>query len=183
MQNVDAATTAATDGTTPAAKIFATAATTGSKGATDAIVTRQTRAAGNPLVIRDSASLQRWRKQLRTLTRARNLPAVLFQLPELSYEQNRSLSALAGGYQKACGCTSGSFFMSVTVVALIVSYFVSGGHLSGLHLTHVVSLVGLTSLAALSGKLLGLLWARWQLVRLATHLYDTLVSAAPRATL
>ena len=141
-------------------------------------ISYQSRAGDNTLVIRDSVSAQMWRQQLRTLTRTSNLPTVLFQLPELSSEQNRSTSALADSYHKACGCTSGSFFMSATVMALIVSYFVSGGHLSDINLTHVISFVAITTLGALSGKLLGLVWARWRLLNLATNIYAKVVRTA-----
>jgi uncharacterized protein involved in propanediol utilization len=126
----------------------------------------------NTLVIRDPASLDLWRQQLSKIMSSRNLPAAQFQLPEFSLEQNQTFSALASGFQKACGCGSGSFVMSITVVAIIVSYFVSGNHLSNINLRQVLSFVGLTVIAALAGKLLGLLWARWQLLRLATRVHN-----------
>ena len=135
----------------------------------------------NTLVIHDLASLDLWRQQLRKIMWSRNLPAVQFQLQEFSFEQNQSFSALASSFQKACGCGSGSFFMSVTVVAMVVSYFLSGNHLSNITLPHVLSFVGITVLAALSGKLLGLLGARWRLLRLATSMHNMIVRAAQRA--
>lgn len=134
----------------------------------------------NTLVIRDLASLDLWRQQLRKITWSWNLPAVQFQLPDFSFEQNQSLSALAGSFQKACGCGSGSFLMSLTVVAVIVSYFLSGNRLSNINLRQVLSFVGITVLAALSGKLLGLLWARWRLLRLATGVHNTIARATQR---
>ncbi len=131
----------------------------------------------NTLVIGDSASLQLWRQQLPNVMRRRNLPAVQFELQEFSWEQNQSFSALASIFQKACGCASSGFLMSVTVVAMVVSYFVSGNHLSNINLPNVLSFVGITVLAALSGKLLGLFWARWRLLRLAARMHDTIVRA------
>ncbi len=144
----------------------------------DSRVNGKTRAAADTLVIRDSASLQTWRRQLRAFTPTGNLPAVLFQLPELSPEQNRSMSALADGYRRACGCTSGGFFMSATVVATAVSYFASGGRLSDIYLKQVVSFLVITAVGALSGKLLGLLWARWRLWKLAAGMCRKVVRAA-----
>ena len=134
----------------------------------------------NTLVIGDLASLQLWRRQLRDIMRPRNLPAVQFQLQEFSYEQNRNFSARASSFQRACGCASSGFFMSVTVVATVVSYFASGNHLSSINLPHVLSFVGITVLAALSGKLLGLFWARWRLLRLATRMHDMIVRTKQR---
>ena len=133
------------------------------------------------LVIGDPASLDLWRRQLRGIMWSRNLPAVQFQLPELSREQNQGFSALAGNFQKACGCASGGFFMSVTVVAIIVSYFESGNHLSSITLLNILSFVGIAVLATLCGKLLGLFWARWRLLRLAAGVHNMLVRAAQRA--
>jgi hypothetical protein len=130
----------------------------------------QTRVVDNTLVIRDSASFQTWRRQLHAITLTGNLPAVLFQLPELSYEKNQGMSALATSYQKACGCASGGFFMSLTVAAIVVSYFVSGHHLSDINLRRVLSFIGAAVLAAVVGKLLGLFWARWRLLRLAANI-------------
>lgn len=131
----------------------------------------------NTLVIRDLASLDLWGRQLRNIMRSHNLPAAQFQLQELSSEQNQSFSALASSFQKACGCASSSFFMSVTVVAVVVSYFTSGNHLSDITLSQILSFVGIAVLAALSGKLLGLFWARWRLLRLATSVRNMIVRA------
>ena len=79
----------------------------------------------NTLVIRDLASLYLWRQQLRKIMWSRNLPAVQFQLQEFSCELNKSFLAHASSFQKACGCASSGLFMSVTVAAIVVSYFVS----------------------------------------------------------
>ena len=129
------------------------------------------------LVICDLATLQMWRHKLRSNMWTRNLPTVQFQLPEFSYEQNNNLAALASGFQGACGCASGGFFMSVAVVATIGSYFMSGSRFANVNLPQVVSFLGITVLAALSGKILGLFWARWRLLRLAAHTHDTIIRA------
>jgi hypothetical protein len=130
--------------------------------------------------IDDLVSLQAWTRQLRTIIRPQGLPAILVQLPEFSDEQNQSLSALANRYRTACGCTSGGLFMSVAVVSLLTSYFTSGNTFFDITFPHVVSFVGITVLAVLSGKLLGLLWARWRLLRLATRVHKMVVSATQR---
>ena len=129
------------------------------------------------LVICDLATLQMWRQQLRSNMRIRNLSTVQFRLPGFSCEQNDNLSALASGFQRACGCASGGFFMSVTVVATIGSYFISGNRLTNINLLQVVSFLGITVFAALSGKILGLFWARWRLLRLAARTHDAIIRA------
>jgi hypothetical protein len=110
---------------------------------------------------------------------SQNLPAAQFQLQGLSSEQNQSFSALASSYQNACGCASSGFFMSVTIVAIVASYFTSGNHLSNITLPQILSFVGIAVLAALTGKLLGLFWARWRLLRLATSVHNMIVRATP----
>jgi len=135
----------------------------------------------NTLVIGDLASLDLWKQQLRSIMGSRNLPTVQFQLQEFSCEQNQSFSALESDFRKACGCASGGFFMSVSVVAIIVSYFESGNHLSNIKLLNILSFVGITVLATLCGKLLGLLWARWRLLRLAASVHNMIVRATQRA--
>ena len=134
----------------------------------------------NAHVIDDLASLQAWTQQLRTIISPHGLPAIVVQLPEFSDERNQSLSALANRYRTACGCASGGLFMSVAVVWLIASYFTSGNTLSDITFPHVLSFVGITVLAVLSGKLLGLLWARWRLLRLANRVRNMFVSATQR---
>ena len=141
-------------------------------------ITRLTRAADNKLVICDSVSLHLWRRQLRTITSTHNLPVPLFQLQEFSELENRNMSAVARGFHKECGCTSGSLFMRVTVVTLIVSYFASDGRLSGINFSHVVSFLTIATLGTVFGKLLGLLWARWRLLRQARNICDKVARTA-----
>lgn len=134
----------------------------------------------NAVVIRDLASLRQWRQQLRSTLWARDLPIVQFQIRQVSSQQNDSFSVLAGSLQKACGCGIGGFFMTAAIVAMVVSFFVSGNQLSSITLLQVLSFVGITVLASLAGKLFGLFWARWRLLRLATSVRNTIVGASQR---
>jgi hypothetical protein len=124
----------------------------------------------NILVVRDLSSVHLWRQRLRQLDWTWNLPPVQFQLPDFSVEQNETFSALAAGFQRACGCGSGSFLMSAAVVAMVAIFFLSGNGFSDISFWNVLTFVGIGVLAALLGKLLGLLWARWRLLRLASRL-------------
>jgi hypothetical protein len=131
--------------------------------------------AENAVVIRDLAALDRWRRQLRSTLWPQDLPTVQFQIRQVSPQQNDGFSALAGALQKACGCGIGGFFMTVTIVAMVVSFFVAGNRFSDLTLLQVLSFVGIAVLASLAGKLLGLLWARWRLLRLARRVRDLMI--------
>ncbi len=130
----------------------------------------QIQVADNTILICDLVTLRKWKKQLHSITLTYDLPDVWFQFSEFSDLQNRSMSTLANNYKMECGCTVGSYIMSITVIAIIVSFFISGGRLSNIHLTHIFHFVAITILGALFGKILGLLWARWQLLRLAINI-------------
>ena len=54
----------------------------------------------NTLVIRDLASLDMWKQQLRNIMWSRNLPTVQVQLQEFSCEQNQIFSALASSFRE-----------------------------------------------------------------------------------
>src|SRR5438477_12455921 len=92
--------------------------------------------------------------------------------PFKANEENSGLPALANHHKKACGCRSGRYLMSATAVALLVWHFVSDSHLSNSTLIHVASLTGITLASALFGKLLGWLWARCRLLRLADNMHE-----------
>ncbi len=138
---------------------------------------RATPYADNVLVIRDSASMVAWRRHLYALM-PRDLPPVTFQLPELSTEQNQTMSARVKRYEQDCGCTSGSFFMSAAVVASVIIYFRSGHRVTDIGVGQAISLLGIAVFAAFSGKLVGLIWARWRLIWIASRLYHMVVSHA-----
>lgn len=113
----------------------------------------------NTLVIRDLASLLLWKRRMFTVMQPRSLPTVQFHFQEFSNEQNQSFSALANMFQKECGCAISGFLMSVTVMTIVVSYFVSGHHLSDIAFSYLLWFVAVIAFAALSGKLFGLFWA------------------------
>lgn len=133
----------------------------------------------NKLVVRDHASLERWRYQLRSTLRPSRLPVAQIRLPQLSWHENDKLSARADRLLAACGCTIGRWFLGVTLLSLLLSY-AGEGEVGDISLQEASSLLGTAALAALCGKTLGLIWARVQLLALATRLHQRLVQAAPR---
>ena len=71
--------------------------------------------------------------------------------------------------------------MSAAVVIALVRYVVWGGHLTDFGVRQAISLFAIAVFAALSGKLAGLVWARWRLIRTANRLYDMVTrSASPQ---
>ena len=132
-------------------------------------------------VIDDLPSLDLWVRQVHSMVSSRHLPAVQFRVQGISGEQNQEFSALSSRFQTACGCSSGAVFMSFSVVAMLANFFTSGNTLSDIGLTDALSFVGIAVLAALTGKALGLFWARCRLMRLATSVRELVLSAPQRA--
>ena len=119
-------------------------------------------------VIADLEGLAAWRRQLRTLTRSRNLPPIVFRLAALAAAENQTLSARAEGYRSDCGCGLGGFVMTVAAVACVAWAAVIDTN--GMRVASIAPLVGLLALAALVGKGAGLAVARWRLLRLAARI-------------
>ena len=132
------------------------------------------------LVIGDTASMVAWRRSL-YVPKPRSLPPVSFQLPELSSEQNQTLSARVRRYAQACGCTLGSVFMSAALMISALVYFRSGRHVTDIGLRQALFLLAIAVFSALTGKLVGLAWARWRLIRIASRLHDLVVSLRDQA--
>jgi hypothetical protein len=124
-------------------------------------------AAENTVVLQDLASLRRWQRQLRITLRVRDLPSASFALKELPPDWNRSFSALAAELHRACGCGSGAFFTLAAMAVAVVAYFASGNQLSDFGFAHIILFLAITVPAAWFGRIFGLLWSRWRLLRLA----------------
>jgi hypothetical protein len=129
------------------------------------------------VVINDPQSLEAWRRHIRRVTRNSRLPAAVFALPQLAFEQNRTFSSLAAEYRGACGCAAGGLLMSATIVAWFYVRFAGGSGLVTVRMTDVVVLAALTACATVIGKLLGLFWARWRLFRLGVIVHGLVASA------
>lgn len=126
---------------------------------------RRPAATAKGTVIRDAGSLALWRRQL--LVRLRAPSNLQFEIRSLSDEENKVYTALANRLQRRCGCKSGGLLMSIAVVAMMFDFYASGLRLSDVSSTRILSFIGITVVAALVGKLLGLVWSRWRLVSLA----------------
>jgi hypothetical protein len=120
-------------------------------------------------VVGDVEALLAWRGKLWQIHRPGLPRDVQFELPWLAEQENQNLSLLARELRNACGCASGGLLTSITFVACAASHFRSGKGVRDIGLAEAGSLLTSMVTAALVGKLLGLLWARWRLWRLATH--------------
>lgn len=87
------------------------------------------------------------------------------QVMGLSGEENERLGILLSRYGKECGCNMGSFMMSLASIGASAYYFTSGGRLHSSSLRHWLWLAIIAAGGALLGKVLGLLYARWRMIR------------------
>jgi len=110
-----------------------------------------------------------WKKELRAIRRNEDL-TYLFNLSELTELENQNFTDHVKYYNNECGCTSGSFLMSLAFFLIVTWYFISGNMLNDVLYGDLLWLGGVTLFAGLAGKLLGLLNARWKLIKLSNQL-------------
>ena len=90
-----------------------------------------------------------------------------FRLQGLTEPQNKQLSILFNNYAHECGCNTGAFVMSAVFSILIVYYFLIAGQTFGdITWHHLIWLFISLISAAIIGKILGLLHARFKMTRL-----------------
>ena len=123
-----------------------------------------------PVIIDNFSSFNSWRHELRTFRITDSSETYRINLRELSAAENQQVSDLIKTYNNECGCKTGSFFMSLVFTITVISYFLTGGRFSLIEFKHILWLVGITLIAALTGKLVGLLQARWKLIKLSNEI-------------
>jgi len=87
------------------------------------------------------------------------------RLPQLNAEENNHISNIINKYSRKCGCSTGNFVMSLTFVTYIVYYFSKGGTLSSIGADELIWLAVFTLLGAITGKLSGLVYFRWKMLK------------------
>jgi hypothetical protein len=121
-----------------------------------------------------------WTRTLRKFSLNNELKTYTFNLTEFSVEENQRISGQVTEYHNACGCNTGSLTMTITLVSAVSYFFISGGTISTLSGNDILLGSGITIAGALVGKAIGLLQARWKLIRLAQHLQQQLQSVYTR---
>lgn len=127
-----------------------------------------------PVIIDNMASFSNWRDELRKFRPGSDSKQFSFNLANFSPSENQNISNLVNSYNKECGCNSGSFFMTFILFTTVTGYFITGGKFSSIGFHELGWLAGIIILAAIAGKIFGLLRARWKLIRLSNNLYKKL---------
>lgn len=119
------------------------------------------------IVIDNAVAFEAWEKSLKRFDSRSDLKSYVFDMPEYSFYENLNITTEVDHYNSACGCKTGSFVMSMTFLVMICNFFISGGSFSQLTLYKILAFSGVVLLGALTGKMLGLLHARWNLIKIA----------------
>lgn len=126
------------------------------------------------VLIDNLSAFKEWSISIRKFQFQNDLVTYNLKLPEFSPDENQTISNQINKYNNACGCETGSLFMSLTLIITIAGYFISGGKFSAITLYQVLWGAGITLFAALVGKGIGLLFARWKLIKLSDGLVERL---------
>jgi len=116
------------------------------------------------------STFREWGHSLREFKFQNELLIYRFSLPELSVDENLKISNRVNDYHNECGCKSGSLFMILTLIITVSTYFIYGGNLSSITLYGIIWCISIILFAAFAGKGIGLLYARWKLIRLSQNL-------------
>lgn len=103
------------------------------------------------------------KKHLWRLRLADDSPDFDFSLAQLSEQQNQQLGEQVNRYKNECGCFLAGLLMGVSVLLMLIHFFISYGF-ADIGIRTLLTFAGLLVSAALSGKLLAMLWARLRLI-------------------
>lgn len=131
---------------------------------------------GKKFYIENFSSFKEWERSLHRFSLNNELKSYVFDLSELSFSENVNLTTQVDEFSNACGCKSGSAFMSITLISMITYFFVSDMKFVDLTLYQFLSYLGVVILAALTGKVVGLLHAHYNLIKLARNVRQQLTS-------
>lgn len=122
--------------------------------------------------ISTAQDLLQLQEQLRKFSIIKFLPEYNIQLPGFTAAENTGATAYLNSLGKECGCTSGSFVMSMGFVAATAYYFITGGSFSAIGWPQIITLASVTVVTAIAGKLYGLFRARLKMIKYAGSLLE-----------
>jgi len=92
------------------------------------------------------------------------------RIPELGAEENNRLSSIINKYSRKCGCSTGNLMMSMAFTFYMAYYFFTGGTFSSFGTDELIWLAVSTLLGAIIGKLSGLIYFRWKMLKFISKL-------------
>ncbi|HEY6979003.1 MAG TPA: hypothetical protein VH396_22060 [Chitinophagaceae bacterium] len=96
-----------------------------------------------------------------------------FQLPQFDTAENNRVSRIINDYSEKCGGSTKNFAMGIAFAIYVVYYFSKGGTFSSLSGSQIISLAVCTLLGAIAGKLSGVIYFRWKMIKFIGKLLAT----------
>lgn len=119
------------------------------------------------ILIYNHTSFKDWTKSLQKFSINNELRNYTFSLPEFTNEENQEISNQVNFYSTACGCKSGSVAMAFAFVTMLCHFFLSDQKFSEIEDYQFLSFIAILLVSAIAGKVMGLLHAHWNLIKLA----------------
>jgi hypothetical protein len=124
--------------------------------------------------IDNHSAFEEWSHSLQKFKTKSEAKMYSFNLSELSFYENLKVTTEVDYYNTICGTRLGSILMKFTFLVIVISFFLSDVKFSDLTLYQVLSNMGIVVLAALIGKTIGLLQAKWNLIQISRSIQKRL---------
>jgi len=95
------------------------------------------------------------------------------QLPQLETDENNRLTSILNNYSGKCGGNTKNVAMGMALTAYIIAHFFEGGTFSSFGVDGVISVTVYTLFGAIMGKLSGLIYIRWKMIKFIGKLLST----------
>ena len=86
-------------------------------------------------------------------------------IPQWNEDENKRITEMINKYDRKYGRTSGIFTMVFVFLITLIIYFISQGTFANAGLYELIALCIFSLAGAVAGKLAGLVYARWQLIK------------------
>jgi hypothetical protein len=136
--------------------------------------TISTPATAERISIDNHSAFEEWAHSLQKIRSKSGAKMYSFNLSELSFYENLKVTTEVDYYNTICGTRLGSILMKFTFLVIVISFFFSDIKFSDLTLYQVLSNMGIVVLAALIGKTIGVLQAKWNLIQIARSIQKRL---------
>jgi hypothetical protein len=124
--------------------------------------------------IDNRSNFEEWSKSLHKFKSKNEGKMYSFNLSELSFYENLKVTTEVDYYNTICGTRLGSILMKFTFLVVLFSFFISDVKLSEITTYQVLSNAGVILLAALIGKTIGLIQAKWHLIQISRSIQKRL---------
>lgn len=127
------------------------------------------------MIVTSEAELGEWRLDVRRKLFPSAVAPIRFDFPGLLPDQNRHLTLAVARLRQACGCTAGGVAMIAAIFAITLTIYRGDIAVSDIPWLSWFGYIAFILILSVAGKLAGLMWAHWKLIRLV----DTINPSSP----